>query len=183
MINSKTLEIKKYFSSFKIDGYVIPKNDEFFSEFDQFDRLKKVSNFSGSAGLAVITRNLNYLFVDGRYAIQAKNQAGKKFRVLDITSCPPSKIFGDIRLGLDPKIFTRKTIKNLFSKKTKISEIEDNLVDKVINKKTIKNKEFFTLSKSVTGETKNSKINKVVKFLKNGEEDSLYFFATTTMKF
>jgi len=26
-------------------------------------------------------------------------------------------------------------------------------------------------------------LNKVVKFLKNGEEDSLYFFATTTMKF
>ena len=58
MIKNKILEIKKYFSKYQIDGYVIPKNDEFFSEFDQFDRLKKITNFSGSAGLAVITKNV-----------------------------------------------------------------------------------------------------------------------------
>ena len=41
MIKSNILKLKKYLSVYQIDGYVIPKNDEFFSEFDRFDRLKK----------------------------------------------------------------------------------------------------------------------------------------------
>ena len=177
MIKNKILEIKKYFSKYQIDGYVIPKNDEFFSEFDQFDRLKKITNFSGSAGLAVITKRQNYLFVDGRYTIQAKNQAGKNFKILDITNNPPSNFFKNIILGLDPKIFTKKTVKRFFSGKTKIKEIEDNLVDKIIKSKIKKNKEFFSLSKIVTGETKNSKINRIVKFLKNIKADYLFVTA------
>ena len=56
--------LKRNFSKFKIEGYVIPKNDEFFSEFDENNRLYKISNFSGSAGLAIITKKMNYLFVD-----------------------------------------------------------------------------------------------------------------------
>ena len=45
MIKNKISKLKKYFLKYQIDGYVIPKNDEFFSEFDQFDRLNKISNF------------------------------------------------------------------------------------------------------------------------------------------
>ena len=71
--------LKRNFSKFKIEGYVIPKNDEFFSEFDENNRLYKISNFSGSAGLAIITKKMNYLFVDGRYSLQAKKRVWKKF--------------------------------------------------------------------------------------------------------
>ena len=37
-------------------GYIVPKNDEFFNENVQInkDRLKKISNFKGSAGFAII---------------------------------------------------------------------------------------------------------------------------------
>ena len=67
---------KSKFKKNKIDGYVIPKNDEFFSEYSENDRLKIISNFSGSAGYSVILKNKNYLFVDGRYTLQANNQSG-----------------------------------------------------------------------------------------------------------
>ena len=177
MIKSKILKLKNTYQLYQIDGYVIPKNDEFFSEFDRFDRLKKISNFSGSAGLAIITKKNNYLFVDGRYTIQAKNQAGKYFKILDITNKPPSKILKNIKLGLDPKIFTKRSIKRLFSKKLKVREIEDNLVDKIVRNKVNKNKEFFELSKTIAGESKNSKINRVVKFLKNIKADYLFITA------
>ena len=177
MIKSNILKLKKYLSIYQIDGYVIPKNDEFFSEFDRFDRLKKISNFSGSAGLAIITKKNNYLFVDGRYTIQAKNQAGNNFKILDITNKPPSKVLKHIKLGLDPKIFTKRSIKRLFSNKIKIREIEDNLVDKIIKNRIKKNKEFFELSKTITGETKNSKINRVSKLLKNIKADYLFITA------
>ena len=38
----------------------------YFNEYSSPDRLKFISNFDGSAGLAIILKNKNYLFVDGR---------------------------------------------------------------------------------------------------------------------
>ena len=44
-------KLKQKFKRYEIDGYIIPKNDEFFSEYANPNRLKIVSNFSGSAGM------------------------------------------------------------------------------------------------------------------------------------
>ena len=69
MIKDRIENLRNKFKKHKIDGYIIPKNDEFFSEYSKIDRLKTISNFSGSAGLAIILKNKNFLFVDGRYTI------------------------------------------------------------------------------------------------------------------
>ena len=50
--------LKKLISNKNIDGYIIPKNDEFFSEYSFPNRLKLISNFSGSAGLAIILKKI-----------------------------------------------------------------------------------------------------------------------------
>ena len=77
MINKRIKLLRSKFIQHKIDGYVVPKNDEFFSEYAAEDRLKIISNFNGSAGLAIVLKKKNYLFVDGRYTIQAQQQSGK----------------------------------------------------------------------------------------------------------
>ena len=77
MSSLKIKNLRNKFLKFNIDGYIVPKNDSFFSEYSSPDRLKFISSFDGSAGLAVILKNKNYLFVDGRYSIQAKSQSGK----------------------------------------------------------------------------------------------------------
>ena len=46
MIKNRLNSLKKKFNLLKIDGYVVPKNDEFFSEYSQKDRLRTISNFS-----------------------------------------------------------------------------------------------------------------------------------------
>ena len=69
MINKKIIKLRKLIKLNNLDGYVIPKNDEYFSEYASNDRLKIITNFSGSAGFAIILKNENYLFVDGRYTI------------------------------------------------------------------------------------------------------------------
>ena len=56
MIKKRIRQLRKKFNQFNIDGYIVPKNDEFFSEYAVIDRLKIISNFSGSAGLAVILK-------------------------------------------------------------------------------------------------------------------------------
>jgi len=84
MISKRIKQLRNKFNQFNIDGYIIPKNDEFFSEYAVIDRLKIISNFSGSAGLAIILRKNNYLFVDGRYTIQGQIQSGRNFKIITI---------------------------------------------------------------------------------------------------
>ena len=45
MIKKRIKSLVSKFKKYKIDGYVIPKNDEFFSEYSENDRLKIISNF------------------------------------------------------------------------------------------------------------------------------------------
>ena len=48
MIKKRIEQLKVNFKEFGIDGYIIPKNDEFFSEYASKDRLRTISNFTGS---------------------------------------------------------------------------------------------------------------------------------------
>ena len=56
MINKRVKQLRNKFNQLDIDGYIIPKNDEFFSEYAAINRLKIISNFSGSAGLAIVLK-------------------------------------------------------------------------------------------------------------------------------
>ena len=78
--------IKRFIKINNLDGYIIPKNDNYFTEYSKINNLARVTNFTGSAGFAVILKNTNYLFVDGRYTLQAKKQSGKNFKILEIPS-------------------------------------------------------------------------------------------------
>ena len=60
MSKNKIRKLKKKFLKYNIDGYVIPKNDSYFNEYSSPDRLK-LSNFDGSAGIAIILKKKNYL--------------------------------------------------------------------------------------------------------------------------
>ncbi len=52
----KINKLKSKFKEYNLDGYLIPKNDEFFNEYISNDKddLKYISNFTGSYGLALI---------------------------------------------------------------------------------------------------------------------------------
>ena len=62
MIKKRINILREKFIKYKLDGYIVPKNDEFFSEYCEKKRLKFI-NFIGSAGYAVILKNRNYLFL------------------------------------------------------------------------------------------------------------------------
>ena len=135
MIKNRIKSLREKFKGYNIDGYIIPKNDEFFSEYASIDRLKTISKFTGSAGLAVILKNKNYLFVDGRYTFQAQKQSGKEFKIIEIHKYLPNKILKNLNLGIDPNLFTEKGLKFYFGKTLKITEIKKNLIDEIYNEK------------------------------------------------
>tara|TARA_B110000027_G_scaffold100180_1_gene105954 strand:+ start:9 stop:1703 length:1695 start_codon:yes stop_codon:yes gene_type:complete len=176
MIKNKIKILKEKFKNLKIDGYIVPKNDDYFSEYAKNDRLKNISNFSGSAGVAVILKKNNYLFVDGRYTIQAQQECAKNFKIIEIHKKLPSQIIKNNKLGYDPKLFTSKNLKNYFSN-NKLISINKNLIDPLFAYKEIKTKPFYSLKKNIVGETSKSKILKIVNFLKSNKADYLFVSA------
>jgi len=177
MIKKRIELLRKKFNQYDIDGYIIPKNDDFFSEYVFHDRLKIISNFHGSAGLAIILKKKNYLFVDGRYTIQAQQQSGKFFKIIEIHKFLPYKILKNLKLGFDPNIFTFKTLKIYFKNSFQLKSINKNLIDYIYPKKKPKLKPFFSINEKVVGESHNSKINKISKILKKHNSEYLFVSA------
>ncbi len=167
-------DLKKTFSNLNIDGYVIPKNDEFFSEYSREDKLKLISNFTGSAGYAIILRNKNYLFVDGRYSIQAQKESGKIFKIVKYEKILNCNLFKNKTLGIDPNLFTSDQIKKFFTKKNKIKEIYSKRIEKIFKCPAYAQKPFFSLKDGVIGENYKSKIKRVVNWLKDNKSDYLF---------
>ena len=174
MINTRIKKLREKFKRYNIDGYIIPKNDEFFSEYAVTDRLKSISDFSGSAGLAIILKNNNYLFVDGRYTIQAKQQSGNQFKIIEIHKLLPKDIINNLKLGFDPSLFTKKTLNLQFGHSSKLISIENNLIDEIYKNKTSQRKLFYSLNNKSVGESHQSKINKISNILKFKKADYLF---------
>ncbi len=177
-------ELKKTFKREKIDGYIIPKNDEFFNEYtpEYNDRLNFISEFTGSYGLALILKDKNYLFVDGRYTLQANKQSGKSFKVITIPDKMPSDILNreEISIGFDPNLFTEKSLQIFFGKNNlKFKPIFKNLVDEIWKRKVIKGKnKFYLLPNRAVSEQCYYKINKVSNYLKKKKSDFLFVTAS-----
>ena len=173
----KIKKIKKFLKEENIQGYIIPKNDMFFNEYtdESEDRLKYISNFSGSFGFALILENKNFLFVDGRYTLQANNESSKYFQIQTIPKQMPHNVLKrkKISIGFDPNLFTKKFFKIFFSK-TKISfiPINRNLIDKVWKRKKIDSKSnFYSLPSKAFNETSDAKLDKVLFNLKKNNAD------------
>ena len=173
----KIIKLRKLLINYNLDGYIVPKNDEFFGEYvhKSNDRLKYISNFSGSYGFALILKTKNFLFVDGRYTLQAKIQSGKLYDIITIPKKLPVNILKKrkLKIGYDPKLYTQKTLNNLF-KKTKCILIPNrqNLIDLIKNKKIKDNSnKFYVLPKKVVGKDYKSKIKILFKILNNKKVD------------
>ena len=170
-------ELRSKFKKYEIDGYVIPKNDDYFTEYSKLNRLEVISNFSGSAGLAIILKNKNYLFTDGRYTIQSKIESGKNFKIYGFEKLINCSLFKNLTLGIDPKLFTNTQIKNYFLKHNKIKYVEKNLIDEIKKQKEHTSIPFFSLDKNIVGESINSKLNKITKYLKKNKCDYIFISA------
>ena len=183
----KINQLRNILNKQNCDAYIIPKNDEYFGEYvpKNKDRLKFISGFTGSTGLALILKNKSYLFVDGRYTLQAKKEICKDFKICEIPKIKPYYILKnlnkEITLGFDPKLFTSNTLKNIISNSLiKIKPINNNLIDTIWKNKTkVNNNKFYILEKKYHGESFVNKISKVSKFLKFKD---IHYLLTTAVE-
>jgi len=184
---NKINQLRNFLNKQNCDAYLIPKNDEYFGEYvpKNKDRLKFISGFTGSTGLALILKNKSYLFVDGRYTLQAKKEIYKDFKICEIPKIKPHYILKnlnkEITLGFDPKLFTSNTLKNIISNSlVKIKPINNNLIDAVWKNKTkVNNNKFYILEEKYHGEKYLNKISKINKFLKLKD---IHYLLTTAVE-
>ena len=172
---NKVSQLRNILHKENCDAYLIPKNDEYFGEYvsKNKDRLKFITGFTGSTGLALIFKNKSYLFVDGRYTLQAKNEVNKDFKICELPKIKPQQILKrvnkKITIGFDPKLFTSNSLKNIITNNLiNLRPVKNNLIDKIWkNKSKVKNNKFYLLEEKYHGENYLYKINKVKEILKS----------------
>ena len=164
-------KINNIIISNNLDGYILPKNDNYFTEYSKINNLRSVTKFSGSAGFAVFLKNKKYLFVDGRYTIQAEKESGNKFKICEIPYIWPKDILEKkIKIGFDPSLFTWGTLNKYFGGEYDLIPIK--LKSKIKNK--IKNNIFFNLDSIIAGESVKQKINRLIKIMIKKKVDYIY---------
>jgi Xaa-Pro aminopeptidase len=98
----------------RLTGFLVPRQDEFQGEYvaSYAERLKWLTGFGGSWGLAIVTLRKAAIFVDGRYTIQVRSEVDPKLITPQhLVDEPPSAWIaktlkkGD-RLGFDPWLVT-----------------------------------------------------------------------------
>ena len=180
----KITKLRKFFKTFNLDGYVIPKNNNFFGEYVSTaeDNLKYISNFTVSAGFAVILKNKNYIFVDGRYTTQAEIQCGEHFQVCTIPKDYPFNIFKNkkLNLGFDPKLHTENSLSRLFENAfIKLKPVNKNLIDLFWKrKKNLNIKSFYLIKDKDAGLKVDKKLAILIKLIKFNKAD--YLFTTAS---
>ncbi len=135
--------LRKRLAARGIQALFVPRSDEHLGEYVPpcAERLKWVTGFTGSAGLAVIGMKEAALFVDGRYVLQAATQIDKAtFEVLQVPEHEPadwlgSKLRRGAVVGFDPWLhssaWVQRTKELLEKKGIKLKPLSRNPVDEV----------------------------------------------------
>ena len=133
------LELKRQ----KLQGYIVPRQDEFQGEYvaAYAERLKWLTGFAGSWGVAIIAEKKAAIFIDGRYTIQVREQVNvSEVTPQHLVDEPPTKWIENNfkkndRLGFDPWLTTASEAKRLAMACTKVGAklvpVAKNLIDQI----------------------------------------------------
>jgi Xaa-Pro aminopeptidase len=156
-----------------VEAFLISTEDELLQEYTPNcnKRLQFLTNFSGSYGFAVISKNSKHgLFVDGRYTIQAKQEVEEGFEIHSIQNLIP--YLKNIHFAINTKLHSYKFIQNLEQNKLQFTLIDECPVDKIWNREINVSRETFDFELS----SKNSqeKINEVLNYLTQKNADAIF---------
>ena len=116
-------KIQNWMKANNIDLFLLNRTDEFNNEYiaPYAERLKWLSDFSGSAGKLIIDLKKGRIFVDGRYTLQVRRQVDCNiFDVVNISEMSlerwvASELKEGENLGFDPWIHTIRGVERLKS--------------------------------------------------------------------
>ena len=169
-----------------IDIFVINRSDEFLNEYisPYAERLNFITNFSGSAGRAIITPTDAFLYVDGRYTFQANTQINAKetqAKHLNSFWTDLEKILleEEYKIALDPTLHSiieiEKVEKMLKNSTSQLQLIDKNFVDLIWeNQPKTQYTDIFDHPTSFAGQSRSEKLDILKKFLDQNEIDHYF---------
>src|SRR5688572_12754286 len=105
----------------RLDGFIVPRADEHQGEYvpKSAERLAWLTGFSGSAGTAVVLADRAAIFVDGRYALQVRDQVDTSvFEPVSVMETSvadwlKAQASAGHRIGYDPWLTTRSQARQI----------------------------------------------------------------------
>lgn len=75
-IDARLAAVREHMAEANYDALVVPRADEYLGEYipQHKERLRWISGFTGSAGVAIVLRDQAAMFVDGRYTVQVRGE-------------------------------------------------------------------------------------------------------------
>jgi len=136
-------ELRRLMAQAHVDAYLVPRADEHQGEYVPAcaERLKWLTGFSGSAGLAIVAKKAAVLFVDGRYTVQARAEVDAE--TMEVSQLPRARVAEWLiehlgrgqSVGYDPKLHTVGEVERLAAaleaKDIKLRPLARNLVDRL----------------------------------------------------
>ena len=106
--------LREWLEQESLDGFLVPRADQHQGEYvaPGSERLRWLTGFAGSAGVALILRERAHIFVDGRYTLQVRSQVDLSiFTVESLVETPPpvwirKNLGKGARIGFDPWLHT-----------------------------------------------------------------------------
>lgn len=122
--NYRIQAVRNEMAKLDLDAFVVPHEDEYLLEevSDCNNRLKWISGFTGTAGVAVVLKDDVIFFVDGRYSVQVTKQVdGELFSfesmaVFESNSWIDSLLPPSAKIGIDPSLHSFEWFSKFISK-------------------------------------------------------------------
>jgi Xaa-Pro aminopeptidase len=123
------------------DALVVPRADEYLGEYipEHKERLRWISGFTGSAGMAVVLREQAAIFVDGRYTVQVRSEVPAALfdyhHLIDEPLAPwlAATLPQSARVACDPRLHSlqwyRETQATLAAAGVELVATTENLID------------------------------------------------------
>jgi len=183
---NKLEQLRHLFDAYQISAYLVPQTDEFQGEHiaPYAQRLHWLTGFTGTAGLAVVTKYKAALFVDARYILQAQNEVSlSDFEVINARS-PKMQTWleenvKDGLIGYDPWLHTRaeqERYKGFHLKET------PNLIDLLWkDQPAFPTRQFVVHPLEYAGQPHSSKVKDFISYLEKNDIDAYILTDTTSI--
>jgi Xaa-Pro aminopeptidase len=135
--------LRRELAGLGLDGFIVPRADEHQGEYVPTcgQRLAWLTGFTGSAGAAIVLKERAALFVDGRYTLQAAQQADTTlYEIRHLIDEPPTKwlagaVAKGMTVGYDPWLHTPQEVERLKAAAARagaaLAAVDGNPVDRV----------------------------------------------------
>ena len=170
MANTRLKALRDNMVKQGIDLYYFNTSDYHMCEYvaEYFKTIRYFSGFTGSLATLLVSRKDAYIFVDGRYHIQADNQCkGNGVKVVKLgtkNGIEPidfiKKYFSDKVIGLDGKRTSISFGKHLAEAGIKVKSV-DIYSDIIENRAKLSNSQIYALADKYTGKSRKDKLTDV----------------------